>query len=77
MAQLTRHVARLPHFAGIAIDRSDMMEFYNLDGDDGVSAVHGMSARSLFSSCKGLDTPFTRTPRGLACVRALASATRP
>ena len=39
--QLTRHVDRLPHFAGIAIDRSDMMEFYDLDGDDGVSAVYG------------------------------------
>ena len=37
--QAARHLAELPAFEGIAIDRLDYSEFFNYDADDGVSWV--------------------------------------
>lgn len=45
--QMQRHVARLPHFTGVVVDRSDWNRFYNLAADDGVSWVTNQSARSM------------------------------
>jgi hypothetical protein len=50
--QARRHVARLPHAAGICIDRLDWLRFYNLDADDGVSWLAGKPARFLGQSWK-------------------------
>lgn len=35
--QAYRHVVMVPHFEGIAVDRLDYTEWFNLNGDDGVS----------------------------------------
>lgn len=44
LEQLERHILYEDGFAGIIIDRSDWADFYNLDGDDGVSFVEGAAA---------------------------------
>ena len=37
--QLVRHIEKLPHFEGIAIDRLDYSAFFNYDADDNVSWI--------------------------------------
>jgi len=48
--QAALHVERLPAFEGIAVDRLDYSEYYNLDADDGVCWVpcppNGANCRS-------------------------------
>jgi len=45
--QAASHVLSLDNFRGIVVDRSDWMDYYNLDGDDGISFVNGSVASSL------------------------------
>ena len=44
--QATRHLEKLAHFEGIAIDRLDYSEFFNLDRDDGISWVPSAAAKA-------------------------------
>lgn len=42
--QATRHLEKLDHFEGIAIDRLDYSEFFNFDRDDGISWIPSTAA---------------------------------
>jgi hypothetical protein len=53
LSQARRHIDKLPASAGICIDRTDWLAYYNPHGDDGVSWVDGKPARSLLMSWKG------------------------
>ena len=50
LEQINRHIEKLPHFEGIAIDRLDWTRHYNTRRDDGVSWFNGAPARSLHVS---------------------------
>ena len=50
LEQINRHVEKLPHFEGIAIDRLDWTRHYNTRRDDGVSWFIGAPSRSLHVS---------------------------
>ena len=49
--QAARHMD-LPSFEGIAVDRLDYSEFYNLHADDGVSWVPGFQCKFICTSYK-------------------------
>lgn len=54
--QCARHLAKIPAFEGIAIDRLDYSEFYNYDADDGVSWVPINGSGSLWLPVLPADT---------------------
>jgi hypothetical protein len=54
LSQARMHVEKLPESAGICIDRTDWLSYYNPSADDGVSWVDGKPARSLLMSWKSL-----------------------
>jgi hypothetical protein len=50
LEQARRHLERLPHFEGFAIDRMDWTRLYNPRADDGLTWVKNAPARSLHTS---------------------------
>jgi hypothetical protein len=54
LEQANRNNRMLPDTAGICIDRTDWLRYYNANADDGVSWVNGKPARSLVQSWKSL-----------------------
>ena len=50
LEQAARHIDKLPHSAGLAIDRLDWLRLYNTARDDGVSWFHDRPAASLLLS---------------------------
>jgi hypothetical protein len=54
LAQLQRHIDKIPSSFGICIDRMDWLRFYNPAFDDGVSWYEGKPAQSLLSGWRRL-----------------------
>jgi hypothetical protein len=54
LAQAQRHLDHLPASAGICIDRTDWLRWYNLAADDGASWIDGRPARFLGNSWKAI-----------------------
>ena len=50
--QATRHLEKIPHFEGIAIDRLDYSEFFNLDADDGLSWIPNVAATATATTSR-------------------------
>ena len=66
MEQCARHITKLPAFEGIAIDRLDYSEYFNIDADDNTSWVplagSGRSWTSWAEVSRGLQLqPLWRT----------------
>jgi len=52
--QARRHIAEIPSFSGIVIDRLDYFRLYNFHADDGCSWLEGGPARYMGRSWQGL-----------------------